>query len=371
MPSELEVIILKCLQKSPSDRYPDAKALADDLERFLENRPIVARPPSWLERSRKWTRRHPGVVGTVGLLLAAGVAGLVVNHAMLSREQAETRRALAREEQRAEEAERRLHQTRQMIDLLLEVAEQELDDTPSLQGLRKRLLETVLLHYRQLEDDVQDDAVAADLAGAQERVRQILADLAVLQGSYRAMFLKHDAVLRELGVEPEQAERIRTAHKELDQARQALFRDPGLTLSQRRERQLTQARAAEQTVLGILTRSQRARLNQIALQFQGFLAFRDPEVIRKLRLTPEQRGRIREIEEELLLPPRKPAGMPRPPFPHTHPWERLRESKERALALLTPEQKTRWQELTGRPFELPPPPFFGPRYFGPLPPPRR
>jgi serine/threonine protein kinase len=371
IPSELETIILKCLQKSPIDRYPDALSLADDLERFLDNRPIVARPPSWLDRTRKWTRRHPGTVGTAGLLLVLALGGLLVSHALLSREQAQTRQALAREQQRAEEAERRLQQTRQMTDLLLEVAEQELDDKPSLQGLRKRLLETVLQHYRQLEDDVRDDVVAADLAGAQERVRQILADLAALQGGLHAMFLGHPAVLRELAVSDEQAARIRAAHKELERARLSLFRDTALTLSQRRERQLAQARVAEQTVLGILTPTQRARLEQIALQIQGFLAFRDPEVVRKLHLTPKQRARIREIEDELLLSPHGPAGIPRPSFPPRSPWERLREGRERALALLMPEQKTLWTELTGPRFELPPPPFFGPRPFSPPPPPRR
>src|SRR5262249_18439671 len=47
VPRELEVIVLKALEKNPQDRYATAQELADDLRRFLEDRPIKARPPSW------------------------------------------------------------------------------------------------------------------------------------------------------------------------------------------------------------------------------------------------------------------------------------------------------------------------------------
>ena len=73
---DLETISLKCLSKEPRKRYGTASALADDLERYLEGKPIQARPtPAW-ERGIKWTRRRP-VAATYVALCAAAAFGLV------------------------------------------------------------------------------------------------------------------------------------------------------------------------------------------------------------------------------------------------------------------------------------------------------
>ena len=64
---------------------------------------------------------------------------------------------------------------------------------------------------------------------------------------------------------------------------------------------LEQARANQAEIETILTSAQQHRLRQIALQSEGAGAFREPEVVDALRLTPEQRERIRVIEEEVLF----------------------------------------------------------------------
>jgi serine/threonine protein kinase/WD40 repeat protein/Flp pilus assembly protein TadD len=72
---DLETVLLKAMAKDPGGRYPAARELADDLRRFLEDKPIRAQRPRLLDRAAKWARRHWPVAATAALgvvvLLAA------------------------------------------------------------------------------------------------------------------------------------------------------------------------------------------------------------------------------------------------------------------------------------------------------------
>ncbi len=77
IPRDLETICLKCLEKKASKRYRSAQELADDVTRFLEDRPILARPASTRERFLKWARRNPWKAVASGLFFLSSCAAMI------------------------------------------------------------------------------------------------------------------------------------------------------------------------------------------------------------------------------------------------------------------------------------------------------
>ncbi|MEQ8848695.1 protein kinase [Botrimarina sp.] len=81
IPAELETIVSTAMAKSPEARYQSAQELADDLEAYLAQLPIRAKPPTLLQRAGKWSRRHVALAWTVAvatLLIAAATSTAAV-----------------------------------------------------------------------------------------------------------------------------------------------------------------------------------------------------------------------------------------------------------------------------------------------------
>jgi tetratricopeptide (TPR) repeat protein len=212
LPRDLETICLKCLRKDPAKRYASAAEVADDLRRFLDGRPIVARRvPGW-ERAWKAARRHPVAAGgLVALVLAAAaVFGVVTwknaelqverdaarrakDEAMTQRDvaivakmeeveartQAEAARSAA--EEAGAKARARLDTALAAVDrMMVRVAGEQWAMNPALQQERKAVLEEAIAVYRGLlEGESKDPRVRRQTAAAQVQVAglyQALAD---------------------------------------------------------------------------------------------------------------------------------------------------------------------------------------------------
>ncbi len=79
MRGELDWVVMRCLEKDRSRRYDTASGLAKDVERYLKDEPVEARPPSLAYRIRKLTRRNRGLLTTVAAIAVVLVAGAAIS----------------------------------------------------------------------------------------------------------------------------------------------------------------------------------------------------------------------------------------------------------------------------------------------------
>jgi serine/threonine protein kinase/Flp pilus assembly protein TadD len=182
VPLELETIVGKAMEKDPDDRYATAQELADDLRRFLEDRPIRAQPPTLWQRACKWARRHQAVVRAASAFATLAIIGLAASTVLVWQEKERTRAALAEanahyvaELEQRRQAEANYQMARELVDrYYTKVSESRLLRVPGLQPLRKELLQNAKEFYSSFVAQRGGDPNArADLALALCRLAQI------------------------------------------------------------------------------------------------------------------------------------------------------------------------------------------------------
>jgi serine/threonine protein kinase len=146
-PAELETILRKAMARESVDRYATAQELADDLRRFLEDRPIHARRPSILKRTVQWLRRHTTVVWAAGAVLVLAVIGLIAGNIIVARERDDAATARDDAKAAARELEVNYLQMHELVDDMVARVAGELAHKPQAEQLRKELLEKALAFY--------------------------------------------------------------------------------------------------------------------------------------------------------------------------------------------------------------------------------
>jgi serine/threonine-protein kinase len=174
----LEAVCLKAMATRPEDRYPSARALAEDVERWIADEPVSARREPLAARLCRWGRRHRTAVAALGLSLGTAVVLLTVSNVLVTNAQRETARALVRvkeEQGRTAEAllraDSNFRRARQAVeDYFTTVSEEVLLDEPGMQGLREKLLRSALRYHEIfLQERAGDPSVAAELAESHRR----------------------------------------------------------------------------------------------------------------------------------------------------------------------------------------------------------
>ncbi len=163
---DLELIVLQALHKEPERRYATAEQFAEDIDRFLQLRPVRAHRDSRFYRAGKFIRRHP-VATALGLFMATALtAGLIGSAIGLSRARRERDRA-ATSFQIARNA---------VDELFTRIDEQRQFEALGLQPVRATLLENLLRYYENILDLRGNDPGAgarALAAEAQHRIARI------------------------------------------------------------------------------------------------------------------------------------------------------------------------------------------------------
>jgi eukaryotic-like serine/threonine-protein kinase len=180
---DLDNIVLMALRKEPVRRYRSVEQFSEDIQRYLEARPVVARKDTIPYRAGKFVRRNRAVTAAGALVLLSLVGGIITATWQAHRAKAEQARA-----------ERRFNDVRQLAHSVLFDYHDAIKDLPGATRVRERLVKDALTYLDSLAREATDDpALQHELAAAYDRVGDVrgqafsasLGDIAGAMESYQ------------------------------------------------------------------------------------------------------------------------------------------------------------------------------------------
>ncbi|MBL8215115.1 MAG: protein kinase [Bryobacterales bacterium] len=156
---DLDNILLMALRKEADRRYPSVRDMVEDIDRYLGNRPVHARPDSPGYRVRKFVRRNPWVAAAAAALVVA--SGLIAWQAQIAR-------------RNAARAELRFNQVRKLANTFLFEIDDKIKDVTGNTEARRLLVKTALDYLDSLSKDAAGDPTLRDeIASAYEKVGEV------------------------------------------------------------------------------------------------------------------------------------------------------------------------------------------------------
>ena len=198
---DLDNILLKALRKEPERRYASVEQFSEDIRRYLEGLPVLARKDTLTYRTSKFVKRHKAGVAATALVIVALIAGILVTlrEARIAREQAEIARA------ERTKAERRFNDVRKLANSLIFEIHDSIQEMPAATATRKLLLERALQYLDSLAKEASGDcSLQRELATAYQRIGLLqgssfasnLGDTEGALGSFRKAIANWDAVAK-------------------------------------------------------------------------------------------------------------------------------------------------------------------------------
>lgn len=182
---DLETIVLKAIAKSKSERYSTAGEMADDLRRFLDGKPTLARRPTPMDRAFKWAVRRQRLVCSSLAVLILAIIGLSATILMVTRQSRLKDQATAR-------ARLHLDQAHALVDRFGGLLNRRLANLHGTEELRSEILHEAERYYLDflLYAD-QDETLRSELAKVQYRLAATYSEL----GDFDAAERKYQAAI--------------------------------------------------------------------------------------------------------------------------------------------------------------------------------